>query len=270
MINLDAYQRDGYAVLDVLTPAEVAKYRPLADEAVRRWGNPQATSLNYVVFVMPGRVDPALAEMLDHPILVSAVEKILGGGPLAMDNATMLGAEAGYVYHQGWHRDVLQVPEEFINDSMFSPKWFHNNVQLNLALVEDTAFWAVPGSHARPDTPEERAAFAGTKHMSPVGAQMPGGRSMKLAPGQAILYNNNLIHRGWCDFTQPRRTFHIGYHNSQRQPTWHFYNFDDRTFPPDFLRSLPPALQRWMRGRLMQRLRFPDDKASFRSGLPGN
>src|SRR6185295_112761 len=104
-------------------------------------------------------------ETIDHRVLIQSVEAMLGGGPLALDNCSLLAADPGASYRQGWHRDVLQVPPEYITDEMFSPRWSHNNVQLNLALADDAAFWAVPGSHARANTPGEQHAFGGTKHM---------------------------------------------------------------------------------------------------------
>jgi len=162
---------------------------------------------------------------------------------------------------------VLQVPEAQIVDEMFSPRWVHNNVQLNLALADDAAFWAVPGSHLRPNTPGELAAFGGSKHLSPEEAVMPGAQCVRLRAGQAALYNNNLIHRGDAQFTSPRRTLHIGYHSLRRPPTWHFYSWDDRTLTPEHRASFPANTRRWLEGRLARMLAHPDQSASYRAGF---
>ncbi len=266
-VDLAQYRQRGYVVLDVLAPAELARLRAAADALMAQPRYANEHRFHYVSLLLPGGVEPTLLTALDHAGLLTAVTELLGGGPLIVDNAALLAAAPGVSYRQGWHRDVLQVPESAIHDDMFSPRWVHNNVQLNLALADDAAFWAVPGSHCRPNTAAEQAAFGGTKHMSPVDATMPDGACLRLRAGQAALYNNNLIHRGYSDFTTPRRTLHFGYHSARRPPTWHFYNFDDTKLPAAHVASLPPATQRWMAARLARRRAFPDVAASYRSGL---
>jgi len=138
-------------------------------------------------------------------------------------------------------------------------EWFHNNVQCNLALRHDECFHAVPGSNARHFTEEEAAHFdaavaQGQNQVDP-DAILAGGMSVTLEPGQMILQNNVLIHRGWgglrqgpdggvvrsvsaaqhslclsatlplCHsavLSQDRRTLHFGFHSAHRPPTWHF------------------------------------------------
>lgn len=265
--DLEKFRRDGYVILDVLAPDELARLRAAGDALMRQPRFASKRQFHYIPLLMPGFQEPTLLESVDHPALLRSVEAILGGGPLVLDNASFLAADPGASYRQGWHRDVLQVPEHLITDDMFSPRWFHNNVQLNLALADDAAFHAVPGSHARPDTPAERAAFGGSRHLSPEDASMPGAATISLRPGQAALYNNNLIHRGTAEFATPRRTMHIGYHRADRRPTWHFYNFDDRAFPESHRAGFAPATRGWMEGRLRQRHAFPDAAASYRSGF---
>jgi hypothetical protein len=49
---------------------------------------------------------------------------------------------------------------------------------------------AVPGSHSRVRTPEERAT-----NMIP-GSDIPGQQVLSLKAGQAVFYNNNILHVG--------------------------------------------------------------------------
>lgn len=266
-IDLEEFQHNGYLILDVLAPVVLARWRAAADAVMRQPRFAAKPQFHYIPLLLPGNQDATLLDALDHPLLIDSVSRILGGGPLLLDNAALLAAEPGVGYHQGWHRDVLQVPVDHITDAMFSPQWRHNNVQLNLALADDDAFWAVPASHQRPNTKGEEQAFGGSRHLAPESAVMPGGRRLHLLAGQAALYHNNMIHRGYCDFTQPRRTLHIGYHSRQRPPTWHFYNFDDRALPAEHLASLPPGARRWMEDRLARRRQFPDVAPSYRGGF---
>ena len=151
---------------------------------------------------------------------------------------------------------------------MFSDDWPHNNVQLNLALYEDHCFWAVKGSHNRKNTAAEWAAFGGTKHMSPIEVQMPGGEKLVLKPGQAALYNNNLIHRGYANPVEiPRRTLHIGYHSALHPPTFHFYGYNLDKLTPEFVTSLSPKVREMVEAHIARRHAFPDVKTSYRAGF---
>lgn len=132
-----------------------------------------------VSFLLPDQPNHVLQESIHLPRVLDVVEAILGA-PLMLDNAGLMAAEPGMVYKQGWHRDVLQIPQDQI---------------------------------------EEDAAFAGSKHLSPVEARMPGGKCIPVKAGEAAFYHNNLIHRGYCIFERPRRTLHMGYHCAKRPPT---------------------------------------------------
>lgn len=265
-IDTDHFRAQGFVIVRVLSDADVARYLPVANAMMAQPRFLSQHRFHYISLINPDTAERTLQEVLHHPALLDTVGQLLGT-PLVIDNASFLAAEPGVVYRQGWHRDVLQVPQEHIGDFMFSPSWRHNNVQLNLAMSPDTAFWAVPGSHHRPNTPQEQAAFGASKHMSPVDAHMPGASCIELRPGEAVLYNNNLIHRGYCDFTQPRRTFHFGYHCAGLAPTWHFYSHSPDAFTADYLATLSPTVRRMIQDRL-QRLRdYPDVVASYRSGL---
>jgi len=266
--DVEAFTRDGYQIVLVLTDAQIARYLPVADAMMASERFSREHRFHYISLINPDTAERTLQEVIHHQVLLEAVGRILGV-PLIIDNASFLAAEPGVAYRQGWHRDVLQVPQEEIGDFMFSPAWRHNNVQLNLALTPDSAFWAVPGSHLRPNTAAEQAAFGGTKHMSPVEASMPDGRCIELRPGEAVIYNNNLIHRGFRDFAVRRRTFHIGYHCGSRPPTWHFYSHNHDRFTSAYLATLSPTVRKMIEDRIRREKEYPDVKTSYRSGLVG-
>lgn len=99
-----------------------------------------------------------------------------------------------------WHRDDIP-PEATADDEaerLKEPAW---HAQYNLALYADTSLVVVPGSHARPRTDQERAA-------GPYEADMPGQQVVQLAPGDAVFYDNNILHRGVYDATAERMTLH--------------------------------------------------------------
>jgi len=265
-IDMAEYQRDGFVIVRVLDGAELAACRAAADEVASR---PEFRSVqhHYVNVLTPRGQHAALQAVYHHARAMSVAEQIVGG-PLVLDGGAVLLAPPGAVYHQGWHRDVLQLPEELVTDDYFTNRWRHNSVQINLALADDdVALWAVPGSHARPDTAAERAAFGGSRHQSPPGAQMPGARCMKLSAGEAVFYNNNLIHRGYCDFVSPRRTLHFGYHCAKYPPTWHFHHPIEAERDPAFVASLTPDVRRLLERRVERAAEYPDVKTSYRAGF---
>ena len=193
-----------------------------------------------------------------HPVMLKAVEELLGPD-LIVNNASILAANVGTEYSLGWHRDIIQIPEDEIEDWIFSPERFHNSVQINLPLVEENSLWVVPGSHNRPNTEAENMVFAGSKHYAPLGAEMPGGVPVKLDAGQAVLYNNNLIHRGYNEkMMLPRRTLHMGYHSAKFPPTWHFYLLNGDLLTPEYLDRLSPTMRTMMEEYLECRRQYPN------------
>merc|ERR1719382_829175 len=128
-------------------------------------------------------------------------------------------------------------------------------------MARDECYWCVPGSHGRLYTPEElvhfdqittnapdredgtgcpyfktngtggmRLPLNGSNATQP-GAALPGGKLIKLEPGEAVLQHNLMIHRGWAGAssgpdagvaTKPRRALQCAFHSAHRPSTWHF------------------------------------------------
>jgi ectoine hydroxylase-related dioxygenase (phytanoyl-CoA dioxygenase family) len=87
-------------------------------------------------------------------------------------------------YGLSWHRDDVKAtatPEE----EEVALKIKHFGIQWNAALYDDTCLSAVPGSHSRIRTPEEREANI-------AGGPMPGAKSVALKAGETVFYNNNI------------------------------------------------------------------------------
>jgi ectoine hydroxylase-related dioxygenase (phytanoyl-CoA dioxygenase family) len=265
-LDIAAYHRQGYLLIDVFPEAEAVAIRAQIDAILDRHGQLstgdrafhsaegqhrgdaiadfRAKSKHYYFHLLTNELFLPIQHVFHRPEVLRAIERILGA-PLIINNASLFAAEPGTSYKLGWHRDVIQIPQDEIDEAaIFNPQRFHNSVQINLPLHPDETLWVVPGSHHRPDTPGERAAFAGSKHYAPVDAAMPGGIMVPMRPGQAVLYNNNLIHRGWQPrFTVPRRSLHLGYHCAAKPPTWHFYLLDETQFTADYRARMTPQVR---------------------------
>ncbi|WP_420152609.1 phytanoyl-CoA dioxygenase family protein [Siphonobacter sp.] len=276
--NKEKFERDGFVIVDVLTPQEIDDFREVMDalispkiqsadtekrsssfqhlgDEIKDFGK-EARQYYFHLLTKPGT--ESIHHAFHHPVILKTVEELLGPN-LIVNNASILAANEGTEYSLGWHRDIIQIPQNEIEDWLFSPERFHNSVQINLPLVDENSLWVVPGSHNRPNTPEEDEAFRGSKHYAPVGVEMPGGIPVPLKAGQAVLYNNNLIHRGFTEKMKiPRRTLHMGYHSANFPPTWHFYLLNGDLLTPQYLDTLSPTMRRMMEEYLECRRQYPD------------
>lgn len=276
--NKEKFVRDGYVIIDVLTAEEVADFRKLMDallspkvkasdgtkrsSSFQHFGDEipdfgkEARQYYFHLLTKPGT--ESIHQAFHHPVMLKAVEELIGPD-LIVNNASILAANEGTEYSLGWHRDIIQIPENEIEDWIFSPERFHNSVQINLPLVDENSLWVVPGSHSRPNTAAENVVFAGSKHYAPLGAEMPGGIPVTLKAGQAVLYNNNLIHRGYTKkMILPRRTLHMGYHSAAYPPTWHFYLLNAALLTPEYLKTLSPTMRTMMDQYLTCREKYPN------------
>ena len=106
-----------------------------------------------------------------------------------------------------WHRDVdpvAQAPLRGMQTDMLANA--PGYVQWNIPLYDDSVFWVVPGSHARPNTEEEHQHLL-TNSQKP----MPGGIPVELRAGDGIVYSHFILHWGSNYSAKLRRTVHLGY-----------------------------------------------------------
>jgi hypothetical protein len=98
-----------------------------------------------------------------------------------------------------WHRDDIppsatdEEELERLNQPAYSAQW-------NLALYDDNSLIAIPGSHKRARTAEERKAGK-YDHLE-------GEIMVELKVGDVVFYNNNILHRGRYDQGKERMTLH--------------------------------------------------------------
>ena len=104
-----------------------------------------------------------------------------------------------------WHRDDIPdtatVAEEEARLCCASPgsrggrgrRQLQLHAQYNLALHADASLVVVPGSHRRARTDAERAA---DPFDAVPGREMPGAVPVRLAAGDCVFYDNNILHRG--------------------------------------------------------------------------
>jgi len=282
------FLKEGYIILDILDESELSSFRKvmakLLDVKVRADNEETHSSAfqhlgdeirdfarenrQYYFHLLTKPGTEAIHHAFHHPKVMKIVEELLGPD-LIINNASILAANKGVKYDLGWHRDVIQIPQEEIDEEyLYSPTRFHNSCQINLPLYEENALWIVPGSHNRVNTPEENALFAGSKHYSPPSQEMPGAMVVRLEAGQAVFYNNNLIHRGYTrEVKVPRRTIHMGYHSATKPPTWHFYLLNSDLLTPPYMRQLSQTMHKMMEEYLVCRRQYPRMSDTWKQGF---
>jgi ectoine hydroxylase-related dioxygenase (phytanoyl-CoA dioxygenase family) len=276
------FLEEGYVIIDVLSNQEVKRLRSSLDEILNPTLEAKENSTivnssfqhlgdkiedfgreakNYYFNIVSIIGAESIHHTYYHPILIKAVEELLGPD-IILDNAAIFAANIGTSYSLGWHRDIIQIPQDKIEDWLFNR--FHNSVQVNMPLYEESVLWIVPGSHKRPNTSEENIAFVGSKYYAPLGAEMSGGIPVKIKAGQAALYNNNLIHRGHTEVMENlRRTIHMGYHSAVHPPTWHFYGINTELLNDQYLNTLSYPMRQMMEKHLACRSEFPNIETTW-------
>ncbi|MDA0193935.1 MAG: phytanoyl-CoA dioxygenase family protein [Bacteroidetes bacterium] len=282
----EQFQKDGYVIVDVLSESEISDFRTIMDnmlseskrssdsethsaalqhlgDEISDFGN-ENRQYYFHLLTKPGT--QPIHHAFYHQSVLNIVEKLIGPR-LIVNNASILASNPGVSYKLGWHRDVIQIPEDEIEDRLFSADRFHNSVQINLPLVQEDSLEIVPGSHNRPNSEAENQVFAGTKHYTREDAKMPGAMKVSLKAGRAVFYNNNLIHRGYCvDSKVPRRTLHMGYHSATKPPTWHFYLLNGDLLTPEYLVTLSPRMRQMMEEYLECRRQYPRMEDTWKEG----
>jgi hypothetical protein len=137
-----------------------------------------------------------------------------------------------------WHRDDIPATAtaeeelERLNKPAYHAQW-------NLALHNDNSLIAVPGSHKRARTDEER-------NTHPFSNSMPGQKVISLKAGDIVFYNNNILHRGVYGHEVNRVTLHgsVGHVDGNKERARNVLQHEVREWinQCDFS-SLPPNLQ---------------------------
>ena len=258
----DQVEQNGYVIRQILEGDELARAQDAAERILERAYGPDGPQGGQKTepFLSPGSPFEPFYSLAHDRRITGVIESILGGD-LVWEGAALLVSGPDYI--QGWHRDVLQVPEDQIDEGWYSKNVFFNNIQLNMGLFDDASLWIVPASHNRRNTAEEDRLFAGTKHMSAVEVDMPGAIPVELQAGQCVFYNNNLIHRGHNHRKQKRVTYHCGYMRRDLPPTWHLYVTRLGGQQEAYIRTLSPELNRMYDEHMAVRRQYPDASGSW-------
>ncbi len=216
--SIEDYRRDGYVVFrEILPPSLIADLRRVSErgrELARAAGGPLAQRFepvaNWDVDQKP------FDDYRELPELRDAIARLLSPRHTYGNRELHLGVLIEPVevpYCMPWHQDLRHLAASslpFVTpEAKRDPDLFN---QINCALYRDDSLWVVPGSHARDDTAEERAAFPDGEPTAPsfetdsneerermclaYCRRMPGAVRVHLDPGDLCVYRGTLWHMG--------------------------------------------------------------------------
>lgn len=263
--EIKQYNELGFVIKQILSEAEIEYYKDQINSSYLAKLSAVSEKMINAQFLQPKNLLLGVQQVICNSLIKQICVDILGGGKAVIDGASVLCGRAGIDYRQGWHRDVMQIPDNQISLNWFSNKYFHNNVQVNLALIPDSCLWLIRGSHKRNFTRIEAETFAGSLKIAPVSdIELPESLQIKLKPGEAAFYNNNVIHRGYAGRSAAQRmTIQLGYHSSLFVPTPHFGVINHREFNKAYLDSLFPEVKAELLLHIAERNKYPKSEEYY-------
>lgn len=225
--HLDALNRDGFVLIpSLLSPSQLTSLRAASEQAVTTarsgaWPWVRTLPKQFPPWTIPAGQNPAAdgiwgVQFLMHPSLpasqlftshyfsepvIAIVKELLQceDSDLVMELFNLL-VRPDRDFELRWHRDDIPATASAAEElaRLSEPAW---HAQWNLALYDDDSLIVVPGSHKRARTQAERDA-------GPFEKGIPGEARVQVKAGDAVFYDNNILHRGVYDCAKERMTLH--------------------------------------------------------------
>ncbi len=174
----------GYLVVeDVITPLQVAELRAALDESLTR----NKTQFTHQLL----EEDDRFSFLLDHAPVMSRMKALLGNC-VQLHSATARMTEPG-APDQSWHRDGPWPVDPDGTPFGSIPGQINCGYYLDELTMENGPIVIVPGSHRAPFKPPEGSP------------RFPDEKYILAKPGQAIIFNGWLYHRGAANRSAQRR-----------------------------------------------------------------
>jgi len=165
-----------------------------------------------VMMKRPGLIDAETANVVEDfwvadETLEIASQLLCNPEPCITEMMMMCNPVRDWPGGTGWHRDVHVVdmaPLDALQADVVEngPRY----TQWNVPLYDDSVLWAIPGSHRRRSTEQERAELLENR-----AGPVTGGIPVELNAGDGVVYINFLNHTGSNYTTKQRRTLHGGH-----------------------------------------------------------
>lgn len=222
------WRTQGYVLVPgIFDSARAGRLRAICEEVLAQWRacdpqtgqpgeKPDATVMRHLNHPAYFAGKPqALAELLEaaaEPDVLEVVETVFQEPPLFRCTSLFFNP-SGIDLEGNWHRDSQFSQKDDTAEWEMLQKAGDggSGMQLQIALLPSEDIELVPGSHLRWDTPEEYAIRKADNWANNRSNAMPGALRVRQAPGDAVLFNPNAIHRGRYRSAIPRRTLMLTY-----------------------------------------------------------
>ena len=234
----NAYERDGYLVVDGLVDAETVQALRAETYAIAtgargailgsdilgsETGSAGATGdalLQRVLAIhFPHKASPLMQHMLSHPGIVDVLVRLLGPNVKSMQS--MLFLKSAGKPGQAWHQDEHYIPTR---DRSLVGAW----IALDDATLENGCLWMHPGSHASgviwPTRAHNDARFDHSEESFGWPFPREGGVPVVIRAGSVAFFNGYTLHRS-LNNTAPagfRRALVNHYMSARSMLPWRF------------------------------------------------
>ena len=209
----EQYVREGFVVLpDVVSQETIANLRCVTDEFVER---SRSASRNDAVFdledghsaaeprlrriVSPHRWHPAYAELVRHPGIVAALQRLIGPD-VRFDQSKLNMKSGGFGSPVEWHQDWAFYPHT--NDDLAAV-----GIMIDDADLENGAMLVLPGSHRGPIYDHHaEGRFCGAIDVARSGLDVSGAVPLIGRAGSITVHHARLVHGSATNLSnRPRR-----------------------------------------------------------------
>ncbi|WP_019142792.1 phytanoyl-CoA dioxygenase family protein [Noviherbaspirillum massiliense] len=150
-----------------------------------------------------GRID--FFERIAPPSLTATMEEMFGGG-LYFHNTQLFFNPSDRQQLPYWHRDLQYSQVEDALQASQQDQLL--NLHVRVPLVKEAGVELVPGTHRRWDTAlESSVRFERNGHRN--SEDLPGARLIALDPGDILIFDAQMIHRGNYRLNETRKAFDI-------------------------------------------------------------
>lgn len=225
MTVTEQWKRDGYLVVrGLFEPDRIARLRETCDAALDQWrrestpdGMPDGRCHKPDAWIMlhlnhplyhhqgPDRLGDLLNAIAD-PSVVKILDNVFREP--AVHTQINYYIDPSQTRPPNWHRDCQFAPRTTgadIDDLIAREGDPPREIHVHVPLAPTSASQVVPGSHIRPDTPEESHIRTDDPHSE----DMPNALRLPLDPGDVAFFHVNSLHRGTYKAGILRRTIAV-------------------------------------------------------------
>jgi ectoine hydroxylase-related dioxygenase (phytanoyl-CoA dioxygenase family) len=236
------FLEQGYLIVRELIPSEqLARLRAAYELAVERHRAKRPEHWSTVaqprVHLDEGVVDERNAETVEFwcsDRMLDLASRLLDASDPGVQRMMMMCNSSADRGPANWHRDTqptafapLRISVDDVREN--GPR----RVQWNIPLYDDAVLWVVPGSQLRLNTEAENRQLAENPRV-----RLPGAVRVELRAGDAVGYNNLILHWGSDYSSRMRRTVHGGH-------SLFAYNEDNAPYLPFIEQRSRRRFERW-------------------------